>query len=69
MKPEHDFSKGEHNRFYRPEATHDIPVYLEPDIRAELDRLAHERGINLEELVNRWLRMNIEVAGTSRNGA
>ena len=69
MKPEYDFSKGERNRFYRPDATHEFPVYLESDVREGLDRLALERGLNVEDLVNQWLRMNIAMVESTRSAA
>ena len=33
MKKEYDFSKGERDKFYRPDAQLNLPVYLEPDLR------------------------------------
>lgn len=32
MKPEYNFSKGERGKFHRPNATFQIPVYLEPEV-------------------------------------
>ena len=49
MKPEYDFVNGERNRFYRPDATHEFPVYLESDVRDGLDRLALERGVEIQD--------------------
>lgn len=69
MNPEYDFSKAERNRFYRPGATHEFPVYLESDIRESLDRLARERGTDIDHLVNQWLRMNLAMVETTRSAA
>ena len=32
MQPEYDFSKGEQGKFYVPDVTLHIPVYLDPDV-------------------------------------
>jgi hypothetical protein len=69
MKPEYDYSNGERNRFYRPDATHEFPVYLESDVREGLERLARARDMDIEDLVNTWLRMNIAMVESKRSAA
>ena len=69
MKPEYDFVNGVTNRFYQPNNTHEFPVYLESDVRESLDRLALERGLDVEQLVNTWLRMNIAMVESTRSEA
>jgi hypothetical protein len=32
MKEEYDFSKGERGKFYRPNITLNLPVYLDQDV-------------------------------------
>jgi hypothetical protein len=61
MKAEYDFSKGERGRFYNPDATFSFPVYLEPDVDSFLSTLADEKDTSVQDLVNEWLRMNIEM--------
>ena len=61
MKTEYDLSKGERGRFYNPDAVFSSPVYLEPDVDSFLSTLADEKDINVQDLVNEWLRMNIEM--------
>jgi hypothetical protein len=61
MKTEHDFSKGERGKFYDPAAVFNFPVYLEPDVDDFMSKLADEQDISVEELVNEWLRMNIQL--------
>lgn len=61
MKAEYDFSKGERGKFYSPDAVFSFPVYLEPDVNDFMNRLADERDIDVQELVNDWLRANIQV--------
>jgi hypothetical protein len=61
MKAEYDFSKGERGRFYNPDAVFSFPVYLEPDVDNFLSTLADEKDTSVQDLVNEWLRMNIEM--------
>ena len=74
MKAEYDFSKGERGKFYIPDATFSFPVYLEPDVDDFMSQLAQGRDIDIQALVNEWLRTNIKLiqsvdsAGTS-NGS
>lgn len=60
MKEQYDFSKGE-RKFYHPGAAFSFPVYLEPDIDDYMSRLAEEKGIELQKLVNEWLRASIQL--------
>ena len=62
MKPVYDFSKGERGKFYHPEAVFNFPVYLEPDIDDFLSELADKKQVDLQALVNEWLRASIKLA-------
>jgi hypothetical protein len=61
MKAEYEFSKGEQGRFYNPDALFSFPVYLEPDVDSFLSTLAEEKDTSVQDLVNEWLRMNIQM--------
>ena len=61
MKAEYDFSTAERGKFYNPDAVYSFPVYLEPDVDSFLSTLADDRDINVQDLVNEWLRMNIQM--------
>jgi hypothetical protein len=61
MKSEYDFSIGERGKFYHPDAEFSFPVYLEPDVNDFMSQLADEREVDLQELVNEWLRANIKL--------
>ena len=61
MKAEYDFSKAERGKFYNPDAEFSFPVYLEPDVSDFMSKLADEKDINVQELVNEWLRVNIRL--------
>ena len=61
MRAEYDFSKGERGKFYSPDAVFSFPVYLEPDVNDFMNQLADEREIDIQELVNEWLRASIKL--------
>ena len=59
MRKKYDFSKGERGKFYHPDAEFDLPVYLEPDITEYIKAIALKKNIDINEIVNDWLRKNI----------
>jgi hypothetical protein len=59
---EYDFSESEQGKFYHPDAEMSFPVYLDADVGAYLSQLAEEREIDIQALVNEWLRAGIRVA-------
>jgi hypothetical protein len=61
MKAEYDFSKGERGKLYHPDAVFSFPVYLEPDVSDFMSQLADEKDVDIQELVNEWLRANIKL--------
>ena len=61
MKAEYDFSQGERGKFYHPDAVFHLPVYLEPDVDRFMSQLAEEKGLEVESLVNSWLRNSISL--------
>jgi len=61
MKAEYDFSKAERGKFYQPKVVFNLPIYLEKDVDEFMRRLADEKGKNVEELVNEWLRSGIQL--------
>jgi hypothetical protein len=66
MKAEYDFSKGERGKFYNAQAEFAVPVYLEPDISARMTQLAEENGMDIQVLVNAWLRANLTLLESLR---
>lgn len=66
MKKEYDFSKAVRGHFHRPGARLNLPVYLEPKVRAWVANTAQVSGEDLGKLVNRLLKREIKLAGTSR---
>ena len=61
MKAEYDFSKGERGKFYTPQVELSFPIHLEPDVNDRMSRLAEESGVDVQTLVNEWLRANLKV--------
>lgn len=61
MKEEYDFSKGERGKFYHPDVVLNLPVYLDPDVAAFLREIAQKKGIEIEQIVNDWLRKSIDI--------
>jgi hypothetical protein len=64
MKKEYDFSKGERGKFYHAEAQLELPIYLEPDIAAFLQKVAVQKGVEVEAIVNDWIRKDIALIET-----
>lgn len=61
MKKEYDFSKAERGKFYHPDATFSFPVYLEADIDIFLSKLAEQKKVDVQELVNDLLRADMKL--------
>jgi hypothetical protein len=61
MKPEYNFSNAEQGKFYHPNATFHYPIYLEPDVDNFLHKIAEEKNIDVQILVNELLRNNIKI--------
>jgi hypothetical protein len=61
MKPEYDFSAAEQGKFYNPDATFHYPIYLESDVNTFLKKIAEEKNLDIQVLVNELLRTNIKI--------
>ena len=61
MKEEYDFSKGVRGKFHHPDVELNLPVYLDPDVAAFLREIADKKGIEIEQIVNDWLRKNMDM--------
>jgi len=64
MKREYDFSKGERGKFYNPSVELDMPIYLDPEVAAFVQKAAASKGVEVEELVNDWIRKDIALIET-----
>lgn len=61
MKKEYDFSSGVRGKFYRPKAEFNLPVYLDRDIAEFVEKLAAEKNIDRNKVVNKLLKKNKEI--------
>jgi hypothetical protein len=62
MRKEYDFSRGERGKFYRPNAKLNLPVYLDEEVLAFVQRIAKRRKTDLSSVVNQLLRSDMQVA-------
>jgi hypothetical protein len=62
MREEYDFSKGERGKFYRPDMKLNIPIYLDEEVSAFVDKIASKKRIDRSAVVNELLRGDIKIA-------
>jgi predicted transcriptional regulator len=62
MKRNYDFSKGERGKFYRPDMKLNIPIYLDEEVSAFVDKLASKKRVDRSSVVNDLLRDEIKLA-------
>jgi hypothetical protein len=56
MRDEYDFSKGERGKFYRPDAKLNLPIYLDDEVMAFVEKIAQKKGTDMSSIVNQLLR-------------
>lgn len=61
MKSEYDFSKAEQGKVYHPDAKLHYPIYLDPDVEQFVTKIAEQKKIEVQVLVNEWVRNNIKL--------
>ena len=61
MKKEYDFSKGVRGKFHNPDGELNLPIYLEPEVAAFVDKLSADKKIDRSKLVNRLLKKDKEI--------
>ena len=62
MKKEYDFSKAERGKFFSPDATMNIPIYLEADTLAFVEKLAKKKRTDLSKVVNELIKSDMQLA-------
>ena len=62
MKKEYDFSKGERGKFYHPDIKLNIPIYLDEEVSALVEKIATKRGLDRSSVVNELLRDDIRIS-------
>lgn len=60
MKKEYDFSQGQRGRFYRPDAVFNLPIYLDKDNRAFVERVAESKHSDISSVVNDLIRGQVQ---------
>lgn len=66
MQNEYDFSNAQRGKFYRKDATLELPIYLDPQVRDYLAERAKAKGIEVNQLVNELLKRDIELIETAK---
>ncbi|MGH8191877.1 MAG: hypothetical protein ACREP2_10570 [Rhodanobacteraceae bacterium] len=66
MKAEYDFSHAERGKFYRKHAVHDLPIYLDDEVRSYLAARAKTKGTDLGQLVNELLKRDIALIESAK---
>ena len=61
MKKQYSFLHGERGKFYHPQSSVRIPVYLDPQVQKYLSTKAKRKGVDLNELVNDLLKKEITI--------
>jgi cytidylate kinase len=61
MKAEYDFSIAKRGKFYRADASFSFPVYLDPDVNDFLSKLAEQKNVDVQDLVNDLLRADMNL--------
>ena len=62
MRTEYDFSKGEREKFYRPDAKLNMPIYLDEEVIAFIEDIANKKGPDFSFVANQLLRSNMQLA-------
>ena len=66
MQDEYDFTGAERGKFYREDTRLNIPVYLDDEVREFVARIAAERQLDAEQVVNDLLRADMELGRVMR---
>jgi hypothetical protein len=64
MRKKYDFSKGERGKFYHPDMKLNIPIYLDEEVSAFVEKIASKKGIDRSSVVNDLLKGDIKLAKT-----
>lgn len=64
MKKRYYFSKGERGKFYNKDAEFNLPVYLEPNVRLFIEKLAKGKNTDVNSIVNTIIKDNMQQSNT-----
>jgi len=66
MKKQYDFSKGVRGKFCRPKAKFILPVFLDDEVQAFVQRIAKKRNTEVSAVVNQLLRSDMELVKAAK---
>jgi hypothetical protein len=61
MKREYDFSKAVKGKFFRPGLKLRLPIYVDIELQEQLQRLATQRGLGVDEIASQLLKKEVEL--------
>ena len=61
MKKKYNFSSGVRGKFYREGVRLNLPIYLDKDIADFVQKLAKQKKLDSQTVVNKMLRGNKEI--------
>ncbi len=67
MKRQYDFSKGTRGKFYHPDATFNLPIYLEAEMAQFIKGIAENKDSDMNTVVNSLLRKNKELMDSMKD--
>jgi hypothetical protein len=62
MREEYDFSKGARGKFFRPDMKLNIPIYLDDEVSAFVEKIALKKGVDRSSVVNDLLKSDMKIA-------
>jgi hypothetical protein len=62
MREEYDFSKGERGKFLRQDMKLNVPIYLDDEVSAFVEKIALKKGVDRSSLVNELLKSDMKIA-------
>jgi hypothetical protein len=60
MREEYDFSKGARGKFFRPDMKLNIPIYLDDEVSAFVEKIALKKGVDRSSVVNDLLKSDMK---------
>lgn len=61
MKKEYDFTNAIRGKFYRKDVQLNLPIYLDKDVADFIYKVANQKKIDSQTVVNKMLRGNKEI--------
>ena len=62
MREEYDFSKGERGKFFRQDMKLNVPIYLDDEVSAFVEKIALKKGVDKSSVVNELLKSDMKIA-------